>query len=142
MLLREFVVPGGVVRDEIEDHLEALCMCGIDEGAKVLLGTEFGVHRVIVLHGIGAAKGALAVFRADRVDRHEPENIDAQFLEARQFLHGSGEGSFGCELAGINLIKHRVARPFGMRQCHLVLGFPTGRRGSVGARVYTACENG
>ncbi len=129
VLLRQGVVPGGVVGDEIEDDLEPLRVGGIDEGLELRLGAELGIDRVIVLYGIGAAQRALAVFLADGVDRHQPQDIDAQFLEPGELLLRRLESALGRELARVDLIDHRVLRPFGMRQRDLALGCPSGIAG-------------
>jgi hypothetical protein len=66
-----------MVGDPVEDHVHALAVGGIDEGLEVGLGAELRVHAVIVADRIRAAERALAVLHADRVDRHQPQDIDA-----------------------------------------------------------------
>ena len=120
----QLVVPRGVVGDEVEDDVEALFMRGIDEGPEILLAAEFGVHIVIALHRIGRAERALAVLLPDGMDRHQPQHIDAQFLEARQLFLRGLEGAFRGELAGVDLVQHRIARPFGILQLDEGLWLP------------------
>ena len=114
MLAAQGVIPRRVIGDEVEDHLETLFVRGIDEGAEFLLRAEFRVHCVIVLHRIGATQSALAVLLPDRVDRHEPQYVDAQFLQARQLLLRGGESAVLGEMTGVDLVQDRIARPFGM----------------------------
>ena len=52
-------------------------MRGSDEFAKLLFGSKFWIDAEIVFHSVGAPQTALSVNLANRVDRHEPEDIDA-----------------------------------------------------------------
>ena len=126
MFLREIVVPRRMVGDEIEDNLETLCVRRIDKGAKLFLRPEFRVYCVIILHRVGAAKCALAVFLADGVDRHQPKDIDAHLLQAWKLLLCSLERTFLGEMARVDLVEHRITGPFGVFDGHLALRFPAG----------------
>jgi hypothetical protein len=48
------------------------------------------------------------------VDGHQPQDVDAQLLEARQLLLGGAEGAFGRELAGVDLVDAGVTGPLGI----------------------------
>ena len=122
------MIPGGVIGDPVEDHLHALRMGGVDERLQVGLRPELGIDRAIILDAVGAAERALAVLRPDRVDRHQPQDIDAQRLQPRDFAGRGLERALRRELAGIDLIDDRLARPGRVRDS-LEAG------GRVGARL-------
>ena len=100
-----------MVGDPIEDHLEAQPVGFVHESPEVRLGAELGIDRAVVAHRIGAAQRALAVRLADRVDRHQPDDIDAHRGKARELLLRRLEGALGSELTGVQLVEHRIGRP-------------------------------
>ena len=118
----ERVVPGGMVGHPVEDDVHPLRMCGGDERLEVGERPELGIDRAIVAHRIGAAERALAMLDADRIDRHQPDDADAQCLQPRQLLLGGAEGAFGGELAGIDLVEDSVFRPVRMADRDIGLG--------------------
>ena len=103
-----------MVGDPVQNDVKPLRMCGVDKGTKIVLGAEFRVHAEIVFDGVRAAQAAFAILLANRMNGHQPENVDAERLEARQLLCGGVERAFRCELAGVDLIDDGVFRPFRM----------------------------
>ena len=77
---------------------------------------ELGVDAEVVLDGIRAAEPALAVLLADRVHRHEPDDVDAEVADARQVRLGGAEGALGREVALVDLVDRRAAAPLGVGQ--------------------------
>ena len=110
------IVPRGMVGDPVEDDVHPLRMRRRDERLEIVDRPELGVHRAIVLDRIGAAEPALAVLLADRMDRHQPQDVDAERLQPRQLRLRSAERSLGGELARVDLIEHRRLGPGGMVQ--------------------------
>lgn len=83
----------------------------VNGGLKVVQVAELGVDALVVLHGVVAAQLALTVLYANLVDGHEPEDVDAQLLEAGEVdLHGL-EGTLGGVLAGIHLVDYGALGP-------------------------------
>ena len=66
---------------------------------------------IIVLHRIRRAEAALAVDLADRMDRHQPDDIDAELFRAGQLRLGGSKRSFARELPRVDLIKNGTAAP-------------------------------
>ena len=57
------------------------------------------------------------------MNRHEPQNIDTEILQARYMRQNRLESTFGSELAYIHLINYGLTAPVGM--------IDSSRRGSV-----------
>ena len=115
----QHVVPGGVVGDPVEDHVQPKFVGAVDEPLEVVEGAELGVDGEVVARRVRAAQRALAVLLADRVDRHEPDDVRTQRLQARQLLLRSGERSLRRELPQVDLVQDGVLRPLGVAQAHV-----------------------
>ena len=89
-------------------------MCARHEILKVLQGAELRIHVLVVLYGIIGAEGAFAVQFAYRMHRHEPYDIHAQVLEARQFVGIGFKSASGSALAQVHLVYHSSGRPVHM----------------------------
>ena len=88
MAFDQRIIPCGVVGDPIDDHFHAHALRGVHEGLEVLQCAKLGVDAEIIFDRIGAAQRAFALFFANRVDRHQPENIHAQIFDPGQvFAH-------------------------------------------------------
>ena len=105
------MVAAGVVGHPVEDHLEAFFMSGRQEVVEIFQRTEFRIDGAIVLHGIIAAERPLASLDADRMDRHQPEDVDTQFRKAVELRLDGREGAFRRELTHVDLVDHGVADP-------------------------------
>ncbi len=75
MLDYQIAVPGGMVSDPVQDNIQAQVVGGVDKIIEIVEGSEFGVDAVVIFDGVGAAKGSFAVFAADFVNGHEPQNV-------------------------------------------------------------------
>ena len=101
----------GVVGHPVDDDLEAKVVGRADKVVEILQGAELRVDVAIVLDGVVGAESSLAAFLADRIDRHQPDNVHPKFLKFRKFPLGRGEGTFGGRLTGVQFIDHGVAGP-------------------------------
>ena len=121
VLLHQCVVPGRVVRHPVQNDMQAKGMGAVHEMLHVVERAELRVHRAVVLHGIGAAQRAFAVLFADGAQRHEPDDIDAQFLEAWQLLFRFRQRAFRGELPHVDLVEGGAAGPFRVLHTHIGL---------------------
>ena len=117
------VVLGGVVGHPVEPHLHAAAVGGGDKRLQVGQRTEVAVHRVVVTRGIGAAQRADAAQNSARMNRHQPDDIDAQVLQIVQTLLGCGKGTLAGEVIQVQFIddvmvgdKGALARPDDLSQ--------------------------
>ena len=133
------IVPPGVIGHPVEDHFEALGVGGADEVAEIVQVAEFGVHRQIVADGIRAAERALAELLADRVDRHDPQHIDAHPAQARQMRFECAECALRRVLANVDFIDRGVRGPGGMPDLRDVFGQ---RQSGRGNRRCGHCQHG
>jgi len=62
---------------------------------------------------------------------HQPQDVDAQRLQAWQLALGGAEGALGRELAGVDLVDAGVFGPFGVLELDVGRGLV--RIGRVGA---------
>src|SRR5208337_95745 len=128
VLTYEDVVPCGMVRDPVEDDVHVLLVCCCDEVLEIVQSAELGIHAVIILYGVGASQGAFAILFANFVDRHQPQDVDAQLFQAGQLLLRSPESAFWRELAGVDLVDGGVLTP--VRMLDLDVGY-----GLIGVRL-------
>ena len=109
------MVRGGLVGHPVEDHLEAQLVGLGEEVLEVSHGAELGVDLLVVGNGIVGAQGALALNRSDLIHRHQPEDVDTEFFQARQLGGHAVERGFRRELADVDFIDDRIVDPFGMQ---------------------------
>ena len=121
-------VEGRVVGDPVDDDLHAVVMGGSDEGIEVLPGSVIRVECFVVLNTVGAPEGtaarlhqvvvlvlpALPVHLADRMHRHEPDDVHAQLLDAGEVGSSAPKVTLGAVLPDIHFIDHGIPRPFRM----------------------------
>ena len=103
------MVGRGVVRDPVQDHLEPHPVGRLQEMVEVLEGTELGIGVAVVLYGVIGPEGPLPPLFPDGIDGHQPDDVDAELLEHREFPFRRGEGAFFRCLAGIEFIDNRIA---------------------------------
>ena len=131
------VLVGGVVDDEVHDEAHAAAVEVGEQGVEVLERAE---HRLDVL--VVGDVVAVVVHRR-RVDRRQPQHVDAEVLQVVQPRAHAGEVADAVtvavrEAARVHLVHHGAAPPrvvlLGIRLLHVVL-----RRSSVhgGSRVAT-----
>ena len=111
MLGHQVAVPRRVVGHPVQDDVQAVLVRGPDEVLQVIQRAQLGLDRVVVLDRVGTAQRALAVLLADHLNRHQPQDDGAEFLQPRQVGLGGPEGAFRGELAGVDLIDGGVLRP-------------------------------
>ena len=86
MLRYQVVIPGTVIRHPVEDYFQAQRMGFINESPKTTLVTKLRIYGKIVFHGVGTAELTFAMFLANRMDRHQPEDLRAQLRNMSQFF--------------------------------------------------------
>src|SRR5437762_8814615 len=86
-------------------------MCFADEPVQVGRGAVFRIDAVVVAHGVGAAERALGLELPNRVDRHQPQDVDAELLESIELRRDAGEVTRGRELARKDLVDDALAHP-------------------------------
>ncbi len=111
-----------MVGHPIDNDLESEVVRGPHKMIEVLKGSELWIDVAIVLDGVVRAKGSLAAFLSNRIDRHQPDHIHSQLLEFRKFLLGCRECTLSGRLAGVQLIDHSVPGPILLFHGHLRLG--------------------
>ena len=82
----------------------------IDQMDKVVHGAVFRIDGAIVPIGVGTAKRTFFVLDTYRVDRHQPENVNAERGDARKVSLQRAEGSLGGVAARINFVNDAVAQ--------------------------------
>ena len=95
------VVPGGVVRDPVEDHRHLTPMGFGDQGAELGGGPEFRIERVVVLGRVRRAEAARRAELPDRLHGHQPQNVDAEGADRVESPGEGGEATlrtFGAEV--------------------------------------------
>ena len=114
MLADPGVVAARMVGNPVEDYLHAGFVDGTDKGAEVVERAEFGIDRLVVGHGIVAAKRAFSVDLRDRMNGHQPQYVHSEFTQTGNVILKRSKGPFGSVLTDIYLVDHGIARPFGM----------------------------
>ena len=112
--------------------MQAKAVGSRDEVLQVVKGAELRIDLVVVLHGIWAAEGALAVQFADGMDGHEPDDTDTKFLQAGKFLFRSLQCACLGELAQVHLVDTGGFDPCGMGKLHVRLRLVDSQAGSSG----------
>ena len=119
MLFSQRIVPGRVVGDPVEDHVHIERMSGVDESLEVVQRAELGIDAKIIAYRVRTAERALPVLFADRVDRHEPQDVDTEIPEPRQLPLDGAERPFGAELPDVDLVNRGIAAPLGVFERHV-----------------------
>ncbi len=105
-----------VVEHRVDQHAEAAGVAGVDE-ADQCVGSAVGfVHRVPE-HAVVAP----AVGSAERVDRHQLDEVDTEVDQVVELLDRRVEGSCGGEGSGVQFVDHAAldgaAGPAGVGPC-------------------------
>ena len=116
LMLRPLAVRSCMVSHPVEDHFEALFVCLFEEMLEVRACAELGVDRAVIDDGVVTAQRTFTGDHTDRLARHDPDDVDAVFLECRQQTFCGSERTFRCCLAGVQLIDRCIVRPFGVTQ--------------------------
>ena len=109
--MEQLVLVARVVRNDIDDDLDAELVCAGDESVGVANRAEAWINVGV----IGDVVAAVLLWR--RVERGEPQGIDAQILEVVEFCGDTGQVAHAVtvcvsERARIHLINNGVAPPF------------------------------
>ena len=81
------VLVGRVVRHDVDDHLDAGFMRGGGHRVEIGHGAEARVHVAVVDHVVAA------VGQVGRVERAQPDRVDAEILQVIHFLGDAGDVS-------------------------------------------------
>ena len=107
------VIPAGMIGYPVQNDLEALFVSGGHQVLEIVQCAEFGVHVLIIGDRVVGAQRTLAFCLADRMDRHEPQGVDARLLESVEVLLKSRKGTFLSILSDIDLIQYTGLDPRG-----------------------------
>ena len=78
---------------DVNDYLHAFAVDRVAEGLEIIECAELRIDGTIVRDCIRRAKTSLTILFTDRLNRHEPDNIGAESLDARQILLDGAEGA-------------------------------------------------
>ena len=126
MLVYPGVVPGGMVRDPVDDHRHVPRVAFTHQGLEILDRAEFRVHGAVVLDAI---RGIDRIEFAYLENRHEPDHIGSEFRNGIQMVPHRVEGIPRREIPRIDLIHHHILRMRGNE------GGRVGRCGTPAARA-------
>ena len=101
-----------MVIDHVDDALHALSVDRADKALEVRHAAELGVDLAVVAYRVGRAESTLPRLPADRVDRHEPDDIRAEGFYLVKAALNRGEGAFVAEIADEYLIHHLISQCF------------------------------
>jgi hypothetical protein len=73
---------GHTVDHDTETESVSLCK----KGLEISHCTELRIDGTIILDCIVRSESTLAAFHSDRMDRHEPKNVDSKLLETRKLF--------------------------------------------------------
>ena len=109
--LEQLVLIARVVRNDVDDHFDAELVCAGDEVVGVADRAETWINVGVVRNVVAA------VLLRGRVERGEPQRIDAQVLEVVELGGDAGQVAHAVtvcvsERARIHLINNGVAPPF------------------------------
>ena len=82
-----------MVVHDVDHDLHAARVDLGDKGAEILHRAVGGVDAAVVAVGVGTAEAAFLARRADRVDRHEPDDVRAEGADAVQVADDGAEGA-------------------------------------------------
>ena len=105
----------GVVCHPVKNYTEALCLRLGNKSFEILHRAKLRIHRAIVLSRVVGTECSLALFLANRVNRHKPDDIHSELFQTWKLLTGSSKSPFRGVLTQIHLINHRVISPFCVR---------------------------
>ena len=100
-----------MVGDPVEQYVHAQGVRLVHDGFKIFNASKGRVDCGVILDGIVAAELAFAVGFTNRLDGHEPQNIDVHFCQSREVLLKGIQRSFRRVLADVDLINVGVFRP-------------------------------
>jgi len=132
VFLRPRVVERGVVRHPVDDHVHAQPVRLFDQCLEVVERAEFRIDGRVIAHGVIAAQRVLAVLFADRLDRHQPQDVHAHLFQARQMLGKCLERALGRVLPDVHFVDIGVARPAYVRHRRDIRRLRRGGEGGQG----------
>jgi hypothetical protein len=81
-MLHQHRVPGGVIRNDIDEHFHTALVSGGDELLQIIRAAVSRIDCVVVAHRVGTADRSFRFELAHGMNRHEPDDIDAKILES------------------------------------------------------------
>ena len=110
---RTRVPVGGVVRHDVDDHLDAGGVRRGDQGVEVVQGAQLRGHVAVVVDVVAA------VGQRGRVERAEPDGVDAQLGQVAHPRGDAGQVTDAVtvavgEAAGVDLVDARLTPPVGV----------------------------
>ena len=103
-----------MVRHPVEYHTESQGLGFSKKSLEILHCTELRINGAIVLYGIVGTESPLTLLFSDRVNRHKPDNVHAEFLQARELGLGRSKSALRSVLAHIHFINDGIVSPCGM----------------------------
>ena len=91
-----------------------------DEPLQIFGCAVIRIDSVVVANGVRAADRSLLLLLADRMNRHQPENRDAEILEIVETSGDRVEVSLLRKRARIDFVDHAVAHPIAHRPRRLL----------------------
>src|SRR5678815_3022147 len=86
-------------------------MCFANETLQIIGSAVVRIDRIVVTDSVRTADRSLLLFLADGMDRHQPENRDAEIFELIESRSDRIEVSLRRKRTRINLINHAVTHP-------------------------------
>src|SRR5882724_615143 len=111
-MLHQDVVPGGMVGHDIDDYFQVALVSLSDESLEISLGAAIRVNGLVIPNCVRASDCSFAHLFSNRMDRHQPENIDAEILQRVEPGGDPIEVTFCGKVAWKNLINHSIPEPF------------------------------
>ena len=93
-----------MVGHPIDHQLHACFMNTGNQFPEIIPRTKFRVYFPVIPDGIVTAEASLPVLLADRVNRHEPQDICAHIFDPGDMLHKCSDGACGGKLPQVDLI--------------------------------------
>ncbi len=100
-----------MVGDPVENDLHAQMVDAVHQRPEIGGGAELGVDARVIGDGVVAAEYPFAVELADRLHRHDPQDVDSETLEPDQMGHERGERAGGRVLTRVDLVDHGMLGP-------------------------------
>ena len=109
--LHHHAVPCRVIRHDVDNHLESAAVRLRHQSPEIVRCAVIGIDGEIVANRIRTPDRSLAPLPPHRMNRHQPQNIHAEFLETRQLLSHAAKIAGGGERPRVYFIDHTIAQP-------------------------------
>jgi hypothetical protein len=85
-VLHQDTIPGGVVRNDVDDDLEPVLVRFADQALEVVLRAVGRINGIVILHRVRAADAAFLFRLSNGVDGHDPNDRDPEIFEIIEAL--------------------------------------------------------